>query len=83
MSQVARHVGGDVMRAADGVRIADAASLESFLGTVTRQMARDVIYDTLLEVAKADQIQAEESAILDRVVAAWDVVTMESHEANG
>lgn len=79
MSDIARQVGPDVMRAADGVRLTDAARVASFLGTVTRPMAREIIYDTLVEVAKADRIQGEEAALLDQIVAAWDVVSLEGH----
>jgi uncharacterized tellurite resistance protein B-like protein len=83
LNDIARQVGPDVMRAADAVRLTDPARVSSFLTTVARPMAREIIYDALLEVAKADQIQGEEAALLDQIVAAWDVVALESHAPEG
>jgi len=80
LSQVAGKVGPDAFRAADSVKLTDEASVKAFLKTVDRQGARDAIYDVLLEAAKADDIQAEETQMLDLVAAEWDVVTLESHD---
>lgn len=79
LSQVVQRVGGDAFKAAESVKLADNTAMTSFLKTVTRQMARDIIYDALLAAAKADEIQAEETAILDLVAETWDVVVTESH----
>lgn len=79
MNQIARTVGSDVMQRADMVNIRDNAALKAFLNTVPRQMAREVIYDELLAIAKSDGIEGSESDILDMVADAWDIVTLESH----
>ncbi len=79
LSQVAQRVGPEAFRAADSVTLSDQASVLGFLKSVDRQMARDIIYDVLLEAAKADDIQAEETALLDLVATSWNVVTTESH----
>lgn len=81
LSQVVQRVGPEAFRAADSVRLTDEASVTSFLRTVTRQMARDIIYEALLEAAKADDIQAEETSLLDLVADAWDIVVTESHSS--
>lgn len=82
LSEAARLLGAGVFQRAEAVRLDDEDALASFLGTVTRQDARDRIYDALLEVARADGIQAPESRVLDLVAARWDIVVVEGHGAD-
>lgn len=50
-------------------------ALRQFLATITRQDARDLIYETLLEAALADAPVKPEREILDWVATTWNVKT--------
>jgi uncharacterized tellurite resistance protein B-like protein len=81
LSMVARQLDPQVFQRADAILFNGREGLRSFLRTVTRQDARDIIYDTMLHVAKADGIDLDEAAILDDVVEAWDIVVLENHRS--
>ena len=83
ISHVARRLDPGLFRRAETIVFTGRSGLKSFLRTVTRQYARDCIYDILLEVAQADGIQAEESQILDDVADAWDIVVVTGHGSGG
>ena len=80
LSLVVRYLSPEIFQRADTIALNDPESLKRFLSTVERQDARDIIYDALLQLAKADGIQAEETAILNQVAEAWDIVVIEGHE---
>ena len=54
-------------------RFANDEDLEAFLPSITRQEARDLIYETVLEVAMADAIDVRESDMLDRLRKLWGI----------
>lgn len=54
-------------------RFADEESLWSFLGTVTRQEAREQIFEALLETVLADAPRAEETEVLERLSRLWHI----------
>lgn len=54
-------------------RFPDEAELKTFLGTITRQEARELIYGTVLEAALPDVIDTHESSLLGWLATAWDV----------
>ena len=80
LSAAATAIGAAVFRQAESIDVSGEARFVGFLGTVTRPLARNIIYDALLAAAQADGIQAEETRLLDAVAHAWDIVTLESHE---
>jgi hypothetical protein len=54
-------------------RFPDEAALKEFLGTITRQEARELVYGTVLEAALPDVIDQHESSLLGWLATAWDV----------
>jgi hypothetical protein len=82
ISHIARKLDPHLFKRAEHIAFNGREGIQSFLKTVSRQYARDVIYEILLQVAKADGIQDAETRILDDVVEAWDVVVVGGHEAD-
>lgn len=54
-------------------RFPDEASFQTFLATITRQDARELIYGTILDGAAADAIEGGESELLTWLATAWDL----------
>lgn len=54
-------------------RFPDEASLKTFLGTLARQDARELIYGTVLATALPDVIDRHESSLLGWLATAWKV----------
>ena len=81
LSLVARSLEPEIFMRAESIVLSDQESFLDFLETVGRQEARDIMYDTLLQLAKADGIQVQETAFLDAVAEAWNIVVVEGHEA--
>jgi hypothetical protein len=54
-------------------RFADEAALKSFLTTIDRQEARELIYGTVLEAALPEAIDRHESSLLGWLATAWNV----------
>jgi hypothetical protein len=52
-------------------RFEDEHAMRTFLGTITRQEAREVIYGTVMEAAMADSVEGRESALLEWLAAEW------------
>lgn len=51
----------------------DKAELRSFLATITRREARELIYETVLEVALADAPMQAEAEVLEWLAGIWDI----------
>lgn len=49
--------------------------LREFLKSIQRQEAREVIYETVLEVALADTADGRDRALLDWLAQQWNIVT--------
>jgi uncharacterized tellurite resistance protein B-like protein len=54
-------------------RFGDETSLKTFLATIERQEARDLIYETLGELAASDGVSREEQALLGWLGATWSI----------
>jgi hypothetical protein len=54
-------------------RFLDEQSFQTFLRTIGRQEARDLIYGTVLQAAAADAIEGQESEILSWLAEAWNI----------
>jgi hypothetical protein len=54
-------------------RFPDEKALRTFLGTIERQEAREIIYGTVIEAAMTDTVEGRESALLDWLAKAWQV----------
>ena len=54
-------------------RFSEAEALKGFLKTIERQEARELIVGTVLNVAMADTVSANEEHILDWVKREWQV----------
>lgn len=54
-------------------RFADEEALKTFLGTVQRQEARELIYGTVLAAALPEVIDTHESSLLGWLATAWKV----------
>jgi hypothetical protein len=64
-------------------RFPDEASLRTFLGTIARQEAREIIYGTVIEAAMTDTVEGRESALLDWLAETWKIeVTYEEPPAS-
>lgn len=60
----------------------DEDALRSFLESIARQEARELIYGAVLEAAMPDAIGGRESALLDWLAKAWSItVRFEDPEA--
>jgi len=55
-------------------RFHDEADVKTFLPSITRQEARELIYGAVLEAALPDAMSAHESAILNWLGKAWGIV---------
>jgi uncharacterized tellurite resistance protein B-like protein len=58
-------------RAAESFR--DEAALKEFLATIERPEARSLIYESILTVAAADSISAEEEPLMAWLQEAWGI----------
>jgi hypothetical protein len=56
-------------------RFAGEEELRAFLLTITRQEARELIYETALEAATSDAIDAQESQLLEWLAGVWQIST--------
>src|SRR4051812_31873259 len=54
-------------------RFGDDASLKTFLATVKRHDARALIYETLGDLAAADNVSREEQALLSWLATTWNI----------
>ena len=54
-------------------RFGDEASLKTYLATIARQDARELIYETLGELAASDGVSPEEQALLGWLHATWAI----------
>jgi hypothetical protein len=54
-------------------RFGDELSLKTFLSTIERQEARDLIHETLSELAASDGVSREEQALLAWLGATWAI----------
>jgi hypothetical protein len=54
-------------------RFSDEEAFKSFLLTIRRQDARDLIYGTILQGAAADAIEGHESELLSWLAEAWSI----------
>jgi uncharacterized tellurite resistance protein B-like protein len=52
-------------------RFADEAALKAFLETIERPDARELIYETILDLAVADAVSPDEVTLLRWLDAAW------------
>jgi hypothetical protein len=78
LQRIVASIGEDAYgEAADevGKRFRDESELKAFLSTITRQEAREVIYEAVLEAAMPDAISARESELLEWLGTEWDVAT--------
>jgi hypothetical protein len=63
-------------------RFPDEQALRTFLSSIGRQEAREVIYGTVIEAAMTDTVEGRESALLDWLAKEWNVeVTYEEPPA--
>ncbi len=74
LSALASRVGPEVFKAADQVKLQGEAGVASFLTTVARREAQQLIYDELRVAAGVDAVAPEEQRLLDLLVDGWDVV---------
>jgi Tellurite resistance protein TerB len=54
-------------------RFTDEVGLKTFLASIGRQEARELIYGTVLETATADTVSTSESDVLDWLARTWNV----------
>jgi uncharacterized tellurite resistance protein B-like protein len=54
-------------------RFSDEETLRSFLHTIDRQEAREVIYGTIMEAAMTDTVEGRESELLTWLAKEWNV----------
>jgi uncharacterized tellurite resistance protein B-like protein len=54
-------------------RFEDEKTLRTFLSTIVRQEAREIIYGTLIDAAMADTVEGRESALLDWLADEWKI----------
>jgi hypothetical protein len=54
-------------------RFSDEEAFKSFLLTIRRQEARDLIYGTILQGAASDAIEGHESELLAWLATAWSI----------
>ena len=82
VSLLAGRLDSELFRRAESIKLRTPQERLTFLNTVARQYARDVIYDVLCDVARADGIQPQETVFLDELSNAWDIVVVEGHASN-
>jgi Tellurite resistance protein TerB len=51
----------------------DEAQLRPFLATIERQEARNLIFDTILQLAASDEITSEEGSLVAWLEEAWNI----------
>jgi hypothetical protein len=54
-------------------RFTDEKAFRTFLSTIDRQEAREVIYGAVIEAAMTDTVEGRESALLEWLAEEWDV----------
>jgi hypothetical protein len=54
-------------------RFADAETFRTFLQTITRQDARELIFGTVLEAAGVEAIEGPEADLLDWLTKTWNI----------
>jgi hypothetical protein len=65
-------------------RFPDEKALRTFLATIARQDARELIYGTVFEAAMTDNVEGRESALLDWLAEQWNIeVTYDEPPADG
>jgi hypothetical protein len=76
LREIVEAVGEESYRAAAAevdTRFQSEDELKAFLQTITRQEARELIYEAVLEAALPDAIGAREAALLDWLAKEWAV----------
>ncbi len=76
LADVVDELGEDSYRAAmdtSDAKFASEADLKTFLHTITRQEAREIIYGTVFDLALSDSVASDESPLLDWVAKTWKV----------
>lgn len=76
ISGLASAVGGELFARADKIRLSAGQNTRDFLATIESQDARERIYDALTAIAREDGVADAESALLDQVARAWDIVVV-------
>jgi hypothetical protein len=62
-------------------RFSDSQSFRTFLRTISRQEARELIFGTVLEGAGAEAVEGGEAELLDWLARTWDVkIVIEDEE---
>ncbi len=54
-------------------RFPDEEAAQTFLRTITRQEARELIYGAVLDAAMSDTIEGRESRMLEWIAKEWDI----------
>jgi recombinational DNA repair protein RecR len=54
-------------------RFPDEQALRTYLSTISRQEAREVIYGTVIEAAMTDTVEGRESALLEWLAKEWNI----------
>lgn len=54
-------------------RFHDEQDVRTFVSTITRQEAREIIYGTLFEAAITDAVDSHESALIEWLADAWEI----------
>jgi hypothetical protein len=54
-------------------RFPDEKALRTYLATIKRQEAREIIYGTVIEAAMTDTVEGRESALLEWLAEEWKV----------
>jgi len=55
------------------LRFPDEQALRTYLSTISRQEAREVIYGTVIEAAMTDTMEGRESALLEWLAKEWTI----------
>jgi hypothetical protein len=63
-------------------RFSDQQTFRTFLTTIKRQEARELIFGTVLEGAGAEAVEGPDSELLDWLAATWDVKIEIADEAS-
>lgn len=73
LNELSAAFGQAVFQRADNAGFGNEQEMVSFLGTVSRPEARDIMFRKLLAIAESDALLPTESAILEAISRAWSV----------
>jgi len=76
LPDIVEAIGEDAYRRSFAVadeRFGDEAALKSFLAGIGRQEARELIYETLVDLAEVDGVSTEEDDLLRWLRATWKI----------